>query len=189
VRSQQSLDPLLGAPLEIQIHATAALAALALGATALVLRKGTPLHRALGRSYAALMFVVATSALFINEIRLVGPFSPIHLFVLLTYVSLAMAIWHIRHGRLKQHRAWMATLYFGALILTGAFTLLPGRRTHDVLFGAASGWTPALLAIPLALLASFILWRRLMRKGNRDWPRSNAMQEGGPRPPLFRMPR
>lgn len=159
-----SLDPLLGAPLQVQIHATAALAAVVVGGTVLLLRKGTRLHKALGRTYAALMFVVATSALFINEIRLVGPFSPIHLFVLLTYVSLAMAVWHIRHGRMEQHRAWMVTLYFGALVLTGAFTLLPGRRMHDVLFGAAAGWTPALIAIPLALIASFILWRRLMPK-------------------------
>lgn len=159
-----SLDPLLAAPLQIQIHATAALAAMLLGGIVLVLRKGTPLHKALGRTYAALMFAVATSALFINEIKLIGPFSPIHLFVVLTYVALAMAIWHIRHGRVEQHRAWMISLYFGALILTGAFTLLPGRRMHDVLFGAASGWTPALIAIPLALIVSFILWRRLMPK-------------------------
>ena len=159
-----SLDTLLSAPLQIQIHAAAALAAMVLGGAVLVLRKGTPLHKALGRTYAALMFVVASSALFINEIRLVGPFSPIHIFVLLTYISLAMAIWHIRSGRVAQHRAWMVSLYFGALVLTGAFTLLPGRRMHEVLFGAASGWMPALIAIPLALIASFILWRRLMPK-------------------------
>jgi len=62
--------------------------------------------------------------------------------VLLTYVSLAMAVWHIRNGRVEQHRAWMVSLYFGA----------------------ASGWMPALIAIPLALIASCILWRRLMPK-------------------------
>lgn len=157
-----SLDPLLIAPPQIQIHATAALAAMGLGAVMLVMPKGTPLHKAIGRTYVVLMLVVATSALFINEVRMVGPFSPIHLFAILTYVSLAMAIWHVRHGRVAQHLAWMITLYFGALVLTGAFTLLPGRRMHDVLFGAASGWTPAAITIPIALVASFMLWRRLM---------------------------
>lgn len=159
-----SLDPLLAAPLQVQIHATAAIAAMVLGAIVLLLRKGTPLHKALGRLYVGLMLVVATSALFINEIRLVGPFSPIHLFVVVTYGGLAVAIWRIRRGDVVGHRAAMVTLYFGALLLTGAFTLLPGRRMHDVLFGAEAGWTPALVAIPLCLVAAGLLWRRLMPK-------------------------
>lgn len=159
-----NLAPLLGAPLQIQIHATAALAAMVLGAVVLVLRKGTPLHKALGRTYAALMLVVATSALFINEIRLIGPFSPIHIFVLVVYGGLGVAIWRIRKGDVDGHRAAMVTLYFAALLLTGAFTLLPGRRMHDVLFGVASGWMPSLIAIPLALVVAAVLWRRLMPK-------------------------
>ena len=76
-----NLTPLLAAPLQVQIHATAALLAMTLGAAVLVIRKGTPLHKALGRTYVALMLVVATSAIFISEIRLIGPFSPIHIFV------------------------------------------------------------------------------------------------------------
>ncbi len=135
-----SLDPLLSAPLQIQIHATAAILAMALGAIVLLLRKGTPLHKAIGRTYVGLMLVVATSAIFINEIRLIGPFSPIHIFVPVVYGGLAIAIWRIRKGDVQGHRAAMVTLYFLALMLTGAFTLLPGRRMHDVLFGAAAGW-------------------------------------------------
>ena len=157
-----SLDPILSATLQVQVHASAAIAAMLLGAIMLVLRKGTPLHKALGRLYVALMLVVATSAIFINEIRMIGPFSPIHIFVLVVYGGLGVAIWRIRHGDVAGHRAAMVTLYFAALMLTGAFTLLPGRRMHDVLFGAAAGWTPSLIAIPLALVAALLLWRRLM---------------------------
>ena len=157
-----SLDPILSAPLQIQIHATCAVLAMILGAIMLIRRKGTPSHKLLGRVYVVLMLVVATSALFINEIRLWGPFSPIHIFVLVTYTAIFMAIWNIRRGNVDGHRAWMVSLYFGALFLTGAFTLLPGRRMHDVLFGAASGWTPSLVAIPLALVAGFVIWRRMM---------------------------
>ncbi len=157
-----SLEPILAAPLAIQIHATCAVLAMLLGAMVLARRKGTPMHKLTGRLYVALMLVVATSALFINEIRLVGPFSPIHIFVLVVYVSVTMAIWNIRRGNVAAHRAWMVSMYFGALFLTGAFTLLPGRRMHDVLFGAGSGWLPAAIAIPLALVAGFMLWRRLM---------------------------
>eukprot|EP01036_Dinobryon_divergens_P012262 gene12262-16517_t len=113
------------------------------------------------------MLVVATSALFINEIRMIGPFSPIHIFVVVTYVAVAMGIWKIRQGDVEGHRAVMVSLYFGALFLTGAFTLLPGRRMHDVLFGAASGWTPAAIAIPLALISGMTIWWRLLPKRRR----------------------
>lgn len=157
-----SLDPLLSAPPAIQIHAAAATLAMLLGAIVFLNRKGTSLHRLMGRIWVALMLVVATSAIFINEIRLVGPFSPIHIFVVLTYTSIAVAIWRIRLGDVIGHRAVMTSLYFGALFLTGAFTLLPGRRMHDVVFGAASGWAPSAIAIPLALLAGSAIWWRMM---------------------------
>ncbi len=157
-----SLAPLLTAPLVIQIHAVAAITALLLGAVILFRRKGTPTHKLLGRTWVVLMLVIATTSLFISEIRLIGPFSPIHIFALVTYFSVFQAIRHIRRGDVLKHRAYMVTLYFMALALTGAFTLLPGRRMHDVLFGAASGLTPALVAIGLVLVATVLLWRRMM---------------------------
>jgi uncharacterized membrane protein len=157
-----SLEPILSAPIAIQLHAGAAIVAMLLGAIVLFRPKGTPVHKLMGRLWALLMLVVATSAIFINEIRLVGPFSPIHLFVLLTYGGVAQGIWFIRHGRVAEHQATMKSVYLGALLLTGAFTLLPGRRMHDVLFGAESGWMPSLIAIPLVLAVTFYLWWRLM---------------------------
>ena len=157
-----SLDPILSAPFAIQIHVGAALAAMLLGALILFRRKGTPTHKALGRVWAGLMLIVATSAIFINEIRLIGPFSPIHAFVLVTYVGIASGIWQIRRGNVLAHQATMKSVYLGALLLTGAFTLLPGRRMHDVLFGAQSGWLPSLIAVPLALALTAWLWLRLM---------------------------
>jgi hypothetical protein len=107
------------------------------------------------------MLVVATSAIFINEIRLLGPFSPIHIFVVMTYAGLFQGIREIRRGDVRAHRATMQSLYFGALVLAGAFTLLPGRRMHAVLFGADAGWSPSLVVIGLALAASGWSWWRL----------------------------
>lgn len=157
-----SLDPLLSAPLAIQIHAGAATAAMLLGALVLFRRKGTPVHKAMGRVWVGLMLIVATSALFINEIRMVGPFSPIHIFVALTYFGVFAGIREIRRGNVIGHQAAMKSLYFGALLLTGAFTLMPGRRMHDAIFGAQSGWTPSLIAVPLALAITAFLWVKLM---------------------------
>jgi len=159
-----SLTPLLEAPLAIQIHTAAASAAVLLGAVILFRKKGTPTHKAMGQVWAVLMLIAATASIFINEIRLIGPFSPIHLFTVITYAGLAHGIVAIRRGDVRTHRATMQALYFLALLLAGAFTLLPGRRMHDVLFGAASGWVPSLVAISVALTAITVLYIRLRRR-------------------------
>lgn len=159
-----SLTPLIEAPLPVQIHAAAAIAALFLGAVVLFRRKGTPLHKAMGRVWVALMLVAAGSSIFINDIRLIGPFSPIHIFSVMTFVGVAQGIIEIRRGNLRAHRAAMQGLYFFALIIAGAFTLLPGRRMHDVLFGAEAGWTPSLIAIALALTTSAAIYLRLRQQ-------------------------
>lgn len=159
-----SLTPLLTAPLAVQIHAAAAIAALILGALVLFRRKGTALHKAMGRVWVGLMLVAAGSSIFINEMRLIGPFSPVHIFSVMTFIGVAQGIWEIRRGNVQAHRAAMQSLYFFALILAGAFTLLPGRRMHDVLFGATAGWTPSLIAIGLALAASAAIYLRLKRQ-------------------------
>lgn len=163
-----SLAPLLAAPFAIQVHAVSALAAMGLGAVVLFRRKGTRAHRLMGRIWVVLMLIVATSSIFINEIRMIGPFSPIHIFTILTYAMLAQAIVAIRRGNVAMHRATMQSLYFLALLITGAFTLLPGRRMHDVLFGTESGWTPSIIAISLALAISVTIYVRLMRKGRAE---------------------
>ena len=157
-----SLAPLLAAPLAVQIHAFTAIAAVLLGAVILFRRKGTPVHKLMGRIWALLMFTTATAAIFINEIRLIGPFSPIHIFVVMTYYGLWEGIREIRRGNVRAHQAAMKSLYLGALLLAGAFTLLPGRRMNQVLFGPDAGWTPSLVAIPLVLMVTALLWWRLM---------------------------
>lgn len=162
-----SLAPLLSAPLAVQIHAFAAIAAALLGALVLFRRKGTPAHKLMGRTWAALMLVAATAAIFINEIRTVGPFSPIHIFVVFTYVGVTQGIWYIRRGEVLKHRATMIGLYFGSLGLAGAFTFLPGRRMHEVLFGPDAGWTPSLIMIATVLTLTAFFWYRLAPRKKR----------------------
>ena len=55
----------------------------------------------------------------------------------MTLGMLVLAIRAIRRGDVKGHRNWMIGLYTGALVITGGFTLLPGRTMHLVLFGGA----------------------------------------------------
>jgi uncharacterized membrane protein len=129
-----TLAPLLAATAAIQIHAFAALAAFALGAVQLAAPKGTIPHRLFGWVWAALMLVVVISSFFIHEIRLWGPWSPIHLLSIFTLVMLPLAIWAARRHNVERHRRAMMGLFFGALLIAGAFTLLPGRIMHAVVF-------------------------------------------------------
>jgi hypothetical protein len=80
----------------------------------------------------------------------------------MTYYGLYEGIREIRRGNVEAHQASMKSLYLCALLLTGAFTLLPGRRMHAVLFGADAGWLPSLIAIALALALTAFLWVKLM---------------------------
>jgi len=161
-----SLEPLLAADPVIRIHAFSAMAAFGLGAVILWRRKGTPWHRALGAIWVVLMLIVAGTAFFIQEMRLIGPFSPIHLLALVTFIGLGRALWAIRvEHDIATHRAAMQALYLGSLLLAGAFTLLPGRRMHAVLFGPDAGWSPSLVVITAALLAALISYRRMRRHG------------------------
>ena len=130
-----NLQPLLGAPIETRLHAFAALGALGLGAAQLMSTKGTMPHRIRGYVWSALMLIVAVSSFWIQSLRLIGPFSPIHLLSILTLVTLPRAIYLARRGDVAGHRRIMLMLFWFALVGAGLFTLLPGRIMGAVLFG------------------------------------------------------
>ncbi|MDX8504395.1 DUF2306 domain-containing protein [Mesorhizobium captivum] len=130
-----SLGPLLSAPPPIPWHAFAAFAALAIGGAQLAMPKGTPRHRVLGYVWAGLMLVVAISSFWIQQIRLIGPFSPIHILSILVVVSAPLAVWYAHTHKVAAHRSAMIKLYLFAPIGAGIFTLLPGRVMHAVVFG------------------------------------------------------
>jgi uncharacterized membrane protein len=129
------LNPLLAAPAVIQLHAGAALAALLLGGTQLALPKGTSRHRAMGWTWVALMTAVAGSSLVIGRERMFGPWSWIHGLSIFTLIMLPLAVLFVRRGRISGHAGTMISLFIGALVITGAFTLLPGRIMSKVFFG------------------------------------------------------
>jgi uncharacterized membrane protein len=130
-----SLEPLLAAPLLIQVHAFAALSALALGIFQLAAPKGTTRHRITGWIWAGLMVTIVVTSFWIHEMRTWGPWSPIHLLSVFTAVMLPLGIVHARRHRVREHRTSMIWLFVGALIIAGIFTLFPGRIMHQVVFG------------------------------------------------------
>lgn len=89
----------------------------------------------MGWAWVALMTTVATSSLVIGDDRMFGPWSWIHGLSIFTLVMLPIAVLDIRRGRVRSHAAGMILLFTGALVITGAFTLLPGRIMGRVFFG------------------------------------------------------
>ena len=81
------------------------------------------------------MAFVAVSGFFIHALKMVGPFSPIHLLSAFTLACLWYAIRAARRRDIRRHRQTMVALFWMALILTGVFTFWPGRVMHQVVTG------------------------------------------------------
>ncbi len=133
----------------IALHLGAALGAVATGPVALWARLGARqrprLHRAFGLAWVALMLVTAGSALFIRDRSLpnLAGFTPIHLLVPVTLVSLVVAFRQLARGNVAAHAQTMRLLYLGACGVAGAFTLLPQRLLGRLLWA----WLEPLAAI------------------------------------------
>ena len=130
------LDPLLAKPAPIPLHAITALSAIVLAGAQFTLPKGGMRHKVMGRLWVLLMVVICLTSFFIHELRLIGLFSPIHLLSIFTLFTLVRAMQYARKGDIKRHKRIMQNITIFALIITGLFTLLPGRVMHTVLFGA-----------------------------------------------------
>lgn len=124
----------------IAIHMTAALAAVSIGPVALWARKGATqrpkLHRAFGYAWVTMMLATAVTALFIRDYRLpnIGGYTPIHLFVPVTFFFLFRAFQRLVQGNIAGHRSAMQQLYISACVIAGAFTLLPGRYLGNLVW-------------------------------------------------------
>ena len=152
------MELLLQAPIQIQFHIICALYALIVGPVAIFRNRRDRVHRWLGYSWVVALALTALSSFFIFGFRIWGPFSPIHLLSVLTFVGLARGVSLIRQGRRAEHAKQMQTLYFLALGIPGVFTLLPGRMLSHALF---PGYAVFGFGLAVALLATGIwVWRR-----------------------------
>jgi uncharacterized membrane protein len=120
--------------LAILMHLGAALAALVLGTGVFLGRKGTYGHRMLGRVWVGLMLVTAISTYWI---RVGGGFSWIHGLSVISLVALACAVYFAIAGNIRRHERVMKGVFFGALIVAGAFSFLPQRLLGHALWSAA----------------------------------------------------
>ena len=130
----------------IYIHAFFALTAVPVGLYIFFKKKGTNQHRFIGRVWVSFLLIVSVTTLFITSPMTDAAFnlrlySWIHLLIPFTIGNLIYSIYSIRlfkKTRLEKHKyAHMISIigvYFGALRVAGAFTLMPGRIPHEVVF-------------------------------------------------------
>lgn len=117
----------------IALHVATVLPAIPLGGYLLLGRKGTKIHKMLGKIWVALMLTTATSAIFIKTS---GSFSFIHLFIPMTYWASYKLVAAARRGDMKVHKKEILGLYLGALTIPGIVAFaLPGRLMNVWLFG------------------------------------------------------
>jgi uncharacterized membrane protein len=134
-----NLAPFFFASPLIQIHIIFALLAFFLGGYQLYAKKGGDKHRLRGRVWVLFLAGTALTSFFIRPggsfaMPFMPFFSYIHLLSLLTLISLFFAIKAAREGKIRFHKIMMLNLYFMALVLTGFFTLAPGRIMHRIFF-------------------------------------------------------
>ena len=139
--SKMDFNPLLHAPLAVQIHVATVVAAFFLGAWQIFLStKGSTHHRKLGSFYIGLMLVTAVAAFFVRAPSLAGMpsfrgFTPIHLFIPVVLVNVSLTLFALRTRRFKLHRATMMGLFISGIGIAGALAFTPGRLMHAVVFG------------------------------------------------------
>lgn len=124
--------PLTHASLAIKIHMVAVLIAVLLIIAIWRSRKGSRLHRIVGRIWVGAMVLTALSSFWIQEIDQFMGFSFIHLISIFVLVNCYRGVRFARMGNIAAHKSAMKGMAFGGLGIAGAFTFLPGRLMHQM---------------------------------------------------------
>jgi uncharacterized membrane protein len=87
------------------------------------------------------MLAAAISSAFIRDYGLlnVHGFTPIHLLIPVTLLGLFNGFRALYRGNIEAHRKSMVSLYLGACVTAGAFTLLPSRYLGQLVWGQWMG--------------------------------------------------
>lgn len=123
----------LTVPWALILHVGTVVPALILGVPVLLMKKGTALHKRLGRIWATLMMITAFSSFWLQG--LIGTIGPIHIFSVITLISIPRAIFAIRKGDVIGHQRAMIGPYIG-MFIAGLFAFMPGRLLGDLMIAA-----------------------------------------------------
>jgi uncharacterized membrane protein len=117
----------------IWLHLGSVMLPLAITPVQLLRRRGDGAHRLLGWIWAVSLFATALISFGIRDIN-DGGLSFIHVFSVITIVTVPMLVFAARHHRIARHRSAVRGLVTGALLAAGYFTMLPSRMLGGWLF-------------------------------------------------------
>jgi uncharacterized membrane protein len=132
--SRADWTELAGDTLAVKVHLAAALGAVGIGAVLMTGRKGAALHKRLGWTWAGCMMLTALSSFFIRRAN-GGDLSWIHALSGWVVIALPMALAAARGRRITTHRRMMSGMFYGGLLIAGAFAFVPGRVLFRTFFG------------------------------------------------------
>ena len=110
----------------IWLHLASVMLPLAITPVQLLRRRGDGVHRMLGWIWALSLFGTALISFGIRDVN-DGDFSFIHIFSIITILTVPMLVFAARHHRIARHRRAVRGLVTGALLAAGYFTLIPSR--------------------------------------------------------------
>ena len=119
-------------PLVLIIHLITVIPAVPLGIYVFLTPKGTLRHKMAGRVWAMLMIITAIDSFWIKSSN--GSIGPIHVFSVISLVSITRAMIAIRRGDIATHERAMMGSFIG-LLVAGVFSFLPGRIMGSLVFG------------------------------------------------------
>jgi len=119
------------------MHLATVAPAAVIGTYLMIVRKGSAIHKWLGKVYMLLMLITAVISLMMPAkigFTIFSHFGPIHLLSILAIVSVIAAYDAIKRKNIDRHRKAMIGLFTGGVLIAGTFTLMPGRFLHALLF-------------------------------------------------------
>jgi uncharacterized membrane protein len=124
----------------VYIHLAALLPAILIGTYLMLARKGSPVHKSLGKVYMVLMGFTGVWTLFMPSAEpdpLFHHFGWLHLLSGLTIWAVPTAWKAARTGDIRGHKSAMIQLYVGGILIAGSWAVLgQGRLLNDWIFGS-----------------------------------------------------
>ncbi len=120
------------------LHFVTIFPAFLVGTWLMLRRKGTPVHRLLGKGYMIVVFFSAGLTLLMSAQigpTLFGHFGLIHILSVWSLITIVVAWRAVKAKKIAKHRNAMIGLYVGGMLIAGSFTLMPGRMLHTMIFG------------------------------------------------------
>lgn len=148
-------------------HAFAATIALLLGAWQIFFsRKGTTVHRLVGRTWVVLALFVAVGSFWIQELR-PGQYSFFHVLSVVTLVTTALGVLAAMRGNIPSHRGNMTGTWVGFCI---AFTLavaVPDRHIQTYAVDSPGAFVGAVVAVLVTTVVVLLVAHGLERVAAR----------------------